>query len=163
MFVSYDQFDFNFARATYSFLWKNFETKAWGAKSSSLQMESELPSPEQANPFIEKTRCQLRLRTKSSVSSSSKKRAKKFYPPVIRRSERIQNAVLPYENRSIEPVVEEITVSESEKEDEPPAQVREDFDEPASGEQNLQGKIDYVVKLLETQQRTIKALKAKVL
>lgn len=124
-------------------------------------MEPELPSPEQANPSIEETRSQLRLRTKSTFSTSSKKRAKKFCPSVIRRSERIQNAVLPYENRNIEPVVQEIPVSESENEDEPPAEGRKHLDEPNSGEQNLQGKVDYIVKLLESQERTIKALKAK--
>ncbi|XP_022155576.1 uncharacterized protein LOC111022677 isoform X8 [Momordica charantia] len=119
-------------------------------------MRSQLPSPEQLNPSIEKTRSQLRVREKTSGSSSSKKRAKKSYPSVIRRSERIQNVVQPYQNRDIEPVVEEIAVSDSEKEDEPLAQGEKELDEPTSCEQNLHGKIDYVVKLLETQGRAIK-------
>ncbi|XP_022155570.1 uncharacterized protein LOC111022677 isoform X2 [Momordica charantia] len=121
-------------------------------------MRSQLPSPEQLNPSIEKTRSQLRVREKTSGSSSSKKRAKKSYPSVIRRSERIQNVVQPYQNRDIEPVVEEIAVSDSEKEDEPLAQGEKELDEPTSCEQNLHGKIDYVVKLLETQGRAIKNL-----
>ncbi|XP_022155575.1 uncharacterized protein LOC111022677 isoform X7 [Momordica charantia] len=125
-------------------------------------MRSQLPSPEQLNPSIEKTRSQLRVREKTSGSSSSKKRAKKSYPSVIRRSERIQNVVQPYQNRDIEPVVEEIAVSDSEKEDEPLAQGEKELDEPTSCEQNLHGKIDYVVKLLETQGRAIKVLKTKV-
>ncbi|XP_022155571.1 uncharacterized protein LOC111022677 isoform X3 [Momordica charantia] len=124
-------------------------------------MRSQLPSPEQLNPSIEKTRSQLRVREKTSGSSSSKKRAKKSYPSVIRRSERIQNVVQPYQNRDIEPVVEEIAVSDSEKEDEPLAQGEKELDEPTSCEQNLHGKIDYVVKLLETQGRAIKVLKTK--
>ena len=94
--------------------------------------------------------------------TSSKKRAKKLYPSVTRRSERIRNAITPFENDCIEPVSEEIAFSETEKDDEPPAEGRKHLDEPNSGERDLHGKIDYVVKLLETQERTINALKAKV-
>ncbi|XP_022963493.1 uncharacterized protein LOC111463808 [Cucurbita moschata] len=93
--------------------------------------------------------------------TSSKKRAKKLYPSVTRRSERIRNAVTPFGNDCIEPVIEEIAFSETQKDDEPPAEGRKHLDEPNSGERDLHGKIDYVVKLLETQERTINALKAK--
>lgn len=72
---------------------------------------------------------------------SSKKNVKKRVGAIIRRSGRLRNVTPPAQNREIEPVVEEINLCESEKEDDP--HVEETPPESMLPEESLEEKTDY--------------------
>lgn len=59
------------------------------------------------------------------------------------------------ETQDIERILEEITIIESEKEDEP---ADEKMPDPTLNRKNLDEKLDYVVELLEAQQKTMDSL-----
>ncbi|WCJ21527.1 hypothetical protein M5689_003672 [Euphorbia peplus] len=75
---------------------------------------------------------------------SRKKVKKSTLPP--RRSVRLQSAVVATENHYIEQIIEEITVSDSEKENEP---MDDDFPKPSMDDKDIHNKIDYLVDLIE--------------
>ncbi|XP_020537421.1 uncharacterized protein LOC105640215 isoform X2 [Jatropha curcas] len=109
--------------------------------------------PESLNPTLEK----VELQKANSSTKSSGKRVKKT-PAKVRRSDRLQNAVTSTENQDIECIIEAITVSESEKEDEP---VDEELPETNLNEKHLYKKVDYIIRLLEAQQKTIDSLNSR--
>ncbi|KAF2314880.1 hypothetical protein GH714_037037 [Hevea brasiliensis] len=125
-----------------------------------VEPESDNPSlekvdvqPENTNPAVES----VELQQANSSKTPLKKKAKKF-PAKVRRSERLQNAVMDTENQDIECILEEITVSESEQEVEPS---NEELPEPTLNGKNLHEKVDYLVQLLKTQQKTIDAFNSR--
>ncbi|KAF2325171.1 hypothetical protein GH714_024973 [Hevea brasiliensis] len=105
--------------------------------------------PDNTNPTMERVEPQQAYSSKTSIRKKVKKS-----PAKVRRSERLQNAVMATENQDVERILEEITVSESEKEDEP---ANEEVPEPTLNRKDLNEKVDYVVKLLEAQQKTMDA------
>ncbi|PQM42621.1 uncharacterized protein Pyn_30938 [Prunus yedoensis var. nudiflora] len=66
---------------------------------------------------------------------------------VVRRSLRIRDHVVPTENQNMEHVIEDITDSEGESEDEQPAHKMHGS---SSGKKSMEEKFDYLVQLLET-------------
>lgn len=99
--------------------------------------------------------------------STSKKKVNRFS---IRRSGRIQNSSP--RNRKIQSVVEEITLSESDEEDElptdhekslPPPDQENDWPGLMMKERKFEGKIDYIVKLLEEHGYNLDSIKTEVI
>lgn len=112
------------------------------------------------NPSLKKAKSPL-----ASQSSSKKKVNRGF----VRRSERIQNSTP--RNLKIQSVIEEITLSESDEEDElpsdhekslPPPDQEDDWAELMTGERKFEGKIDYIVRQLETHGHTLNSIKTEV-
>lgn len=123
--------------------------------------EGELP-PENTNPSPEgaelqpangntsrKVGWQPKTQANSAYVSTSRK-GKQTVSVSVRRSVRLQGTVTPGHNQDIERVINEIALSESEKEeDEPPAYEDTKQPDPSVGNKSLEDKIDYLVQLLE--------------
>ncbi|XP_059625863.1 uncharacterized protein LOC132268946 [Cornus florida] len=112
--------------------------------------------PENANPSLEMvnpgTKMQpnsafLDLSKKDAACLPTKKKASKNQKAIVRRSERLHNIIPHARNQEIEPVIEEINLVESEKEDEP--NVEQNSSEPLPHERDLEEKIDYLVETME--------------
>ncbi|KAF5455041.1 hypothetical protein F2P56_024657 [Juglans regia] len=119
--------------------------------------------PESSIPSLGTAKTQPKQQAESSKPSNPNKRVK-FYARVVRRSERIQNAVMPAQNLDIEPIVEEIDLSESDKEDDPPTQTQREQNGPEPttfGEKNLEEKVEYIIQQLEAQEKAMEALKSE--
>ena len=90
------------------------------------QPESSNPSSEQAklqfekpNPHLETIEPQPKTQTNSADLSRVTKAKKHTAFTMVRRSQRLQSAVTPSQNKDIERIIKEITLSESEKDKEP--------------------------------------------
>uniref|UniRef100_A0A2P2P1Z2 Uncharacterized protein n=1 Tax=Rhizophora mucronata TaxID=61149 RepID=A0A2P2P1Z2_RHIMU len=112
--------------------------------------------PGSKNPAVEKVEPQPETPAKLVKSSSRRKMA--ISSEGIRRSQRLSNAFIAPQNRDVERVIEEITVTESEKEDDA---ADKELEEINLNEKNTESKVDYLAKLLEAQQKTIDELKSK--
>ncbi|XP_065861157.1 uncharacterized protein [Euphorbia lathyris] len=129
-----------------------------GEKSHKLKQERGNPSSEgmEAEPEIDN----------NSSKVNSKKTVKK--PALgVRRSGRLREAVMAAENHQIEQIIEEITVSESDEENEP---ADDEFPKPTMDEKQLHEKIegkdihekvDYLVELLIAQQKAMSQLNSR--
>ncbi|KAG7014438.1 hypothetical protein SDJN02_24615 [Cucurbita argyrosperma subsp. argyrosperma] len=113
------------------------------------------------NPSLKK------VKSPSTSRSSSKK---KVNTVSIRRSERIQNST-PL-NFKIQNVIEEINLSESDKEDELPTDHEKSSPSPSKengwpelmmGTRRFEAKIDYILKLFETHGHTLDSIKTEVI
>ncbi|KAA0064083.1 titin-like isoform X2 [Cucumis melo var. makuwa] len=108
-----------------------------------------------------------KIKSPLNSQNTSKKKVNRFS---IRRSERIQNST----SRSvkIQNVIEEITLSESDEEDEmptnhekslPPLKQEKDRPELMMKERKFEGKLDYIVKLFEAHGHTLDSIKTEVI
>ncbi|XP_030948058.1 uncharacterized protein LOC115972052 isoform X1 [Quercus lobata] len=115
-----------------------------------LQLESGSPAEQQAN---------------SAKPSNPKKRMTR-HTSIVRRSKRVQHAITSALNPDIVPVVEEISLTETDEEYDPPPQKEQNMPEstePTSlGEKNFEKQIDNIVERLEIQAKTIEELKSEV-
>ncbi|XP_075642569.1 uncharacterized protein LOC142613932 isoform X2 [Castanea sativa] len=115
-----------------------------------LQLESGSPAEQQAN---------------SAKPSNPKKRMTR-HTSIVRRSKRVQHAITSALNPDIVPVVEEISLTETDEEHDPPPQKEQNMPEstePTSlGEKNFEKQIDNIVQRLEIQAKTIEELKSEV-
>lgn len=94
-------------------------------------------------------------------------RKAKYQKVGIRRSQRIQNTIVSVHSRHIEPLIEEIADSDSDREEvrvpEQHASDEEELPETTFVEKSVEDKIDFIVKLLETQEKnTEETVKFKV-
>ncbi|XP_011659306.1 uncharacterized protein LOC105436161 isoform X1 [Cucumis sativus] len=117
--------------------------------------------PESTNISLNKIKSPL------TSQSTSKRKVNRFS---IRRSERIQNSTP--RNLKIQNVIEEITLSESDEEDElptnhekslPPLKQEKDSPELMVKERKLEGKLDYIVNLFEAHGHTLDSIKTEVI
>ncbi|XVF21779.1 hypothetical protein REPUB_Repub12eG0119500 [Reevesia pubescens] len=129
--------------------------------------ESSNPSSEltklqskKSNPQLETIEAQTETQTNSADLSSVTKAKKNIDLTMVRRSQRLQSAATPSQDNDIERVIEEITMSESEK-DEEPLNLEGKLPEPILVQKSLEEKIDYLLQQFEEQQKTIEALKFK--
>ncbi|XP_038899521.1 uncharacterized protein LOC120086802 [Benincasa hispida] len=108
-----------------------------------------------------------KLKSPLTSQSTSKERANRFS---IRRSGRIRNSMP--QSPKIQSVIEEITLSESDAEDElptdhekslPPPDQENDWADLMKKERKFEGKIDYIVKLLEAHGYTLDSIKTEVI
>ncbi|CAK7346600.1 unnamed protein product [Dovyalis caffra] len=111
----------------------------------SLQPES---SKQPANSTLEGVEPNFQMQA-NSAKSHSKKIAKQT-PANVRRSERLHSSAVVTHNQDVERVIDEITLTGSEEEDNP---VDAKLLEPTSMG-NLEEKVDYILKMLEAQQKT---------
>lgn len=115
-----------------------------------LQLECGSPAEQQAN---------------SAKPSNPKKRMTR-HTSIVRRSKRVQHAMTSALNPDIVPVVEEISLTETDEEYDPPPQKEQNMPEstePTSlGEKNFEKQIDNIVQRLEIQAKTIEELKSEV-
>jgi len=114
--------------------------------NSFLQPES---SKQPANSSLEGVEPDLQMQA-DFAKSSSKKKARQT-PAKVRRSERLQTSAVDAQNQDIERVIEEITLSGSDEEEDP---VDAELPEPTLMGKNLEGKVDYILKMLEVQRKT---------
>ncbi|XVF32585.1 hypothetical protein REPUB_Repub17cG0094800 [Reevesia pubescens] len=133
------------------------------------QPESSNPSSEQATLQTEKPNSHLEtiepLPETQTISADlpSVTRAKKHIAlTVVRRSQRLQCAATPSQDKDIERIIEEITMSESEKDEEPLNLEEGKLPEPILIQKSLEEKVDYLLQQFEEQQKTIEALKFKI-
>ncbi|EEF41710.1 conserved hypothetical protein [Ricinus communis] len=118
------------------------------SEKADIQTESPNPTLERVEPSQANSKTYIR------------KMVLKKAPTAVRRSGRLQNTVLTTENQDIERIFEEITVSESEKEDEPAdGELPEHV--PPSEEKTVYEKVDYIVQLLEAQKMTMDELTSR--
>nr|XP_023872836.1 uncharacterized protein LOC111985421 isoform X3 [Quercus suber]POE85342.1 hypothetical protein CFP56_49446 [Quercus suber] len=150
---------------------KNNEEKAPmpGNKNPSLgAVESQ---PESLNPSLGDVELQLECgspaeqQANSAKPSNPKKRMTR-HTSIVRRSKRVQHAMTSALNPDIVPVVEEISLTETDEEYDPPPQKEQNMPEstePTSlGEKNFEKQIDNIVQRLEIQAKTIEELKSEV-
>ncbi|KAF3436302.1 hypothetical protein FNV43_RR23394 [Rhamnella rubrinervis] len=128
--------------------------------------------PQAANTCMEKVNPDSSKGAKSANSSSKRKKAK-YQTAVVRRSDRLQNIIRPASKQDVEPVIEDITLSDSDQEDdqegvreedqedEQHAHMQEELPEPILCEKNMEEKIDYIVELLESIENSIETLNFK--
>jgi hypothetical protein len=119
--------------------------------------------PETISPSLVRPNTRSKQQAESVKPSNPKKRMRHCLG--VRRSDRIKGTVTPAQNQDIEPMIEEITLSESEKEDDDyPAQSEQNLPESATlSEKNMEEKLNYIVKRLEEQETAMEALKCEVL
>ncbi|OAY61673.1 uncharacterized protein LOC110617591 [Manihot esculenta] len=131
--------------------------------------ESRVVETERDNPLLEKVHLQpentnttverVELQQANSSKTMLGKKVQKF-PAKVRRSARLQNSVMDKDNEDIEHILEEISVSESEQEDEP---ADEELPEPTLNKKILHEKVDYLIQLLKAQQKTMDAFNSTVI
>nr|XP_023872837.1 uncharacterized protein LOC111985421 isoform X4 [Quercus suber] len=140
-----------------------------GNKNPSLgAVESQ---PESLNPSLGDVELQLECgspaeqQANSAKPSNPKKRMTR-HTSIVRRSKRVQHAMTSALNPDIVPVVEEISLTETDEEYDPPPQKEQNMPEstePTSlGEKNFEKQIDNIVQRLEIQAKTIEELKSEV-
>ncbi|XP_030552776.1 uncharacterized protein LOC115756934 [Rhodamnia argentea] len=140
-----------------------------GAKSppNGLQMQPANPNPslekvepmaQSADPSLEKT---TKPKRKASASLSTNKKSREEYGSV-RRSGRLQNAVVPARIKDIGPVFQDITANDSENEDEPPLPEEGPLQKLSLSEMSLETKVNYLFKQLELPARFMEPSNSKV-
>ncbi|KAK6260101.1 hypothetical protein SCA6_014575 [Theobroma cacao] len=127
------------------------------------QPDSSNPSSEKELQF-EKTNPQLETiepQTKSADLSSVTKAKKHIAGTKLRRSGRLYSAGTP-QDKDIDRIIEEMTLTESEKDEEPLNFEGGKLPEPTLTNKSLEEKVDYLLQQFEEQQKTIEELKLKV-
>ena len=119
--------------------------------------------PETISPSLVRPSTRSKHQAESVKPSNPKKRMRHCLG--VRRSDRIKGTVMPAQNQDVEPMIEEITLSESEREDDDyRAQSEQNLPESATlSEKNMEEKLNYIVKRLEEQEMAMEALKCEVL
>ncbi|XP_044501472.1 uncharacterized protein LOC123222656 isoform X2 [Mangifera indica] len=87
----------------------------------------------------------------NSSNGSLKKKGKHVVGISVRRSVRLQGTAVHTHNQDIERLIDEVTLTESEKEDEPSTDEMEQ-PKPTMENKNLEDKVDYLIQLVESQQ-----------
>ncbi|KAK8702144.1 hypothetical protein V6N13_020512 [Hibiscus sabdariffa] len=115
------------------------------------QIESSIPSSENA-----------KTQTNSADLSSLANANRHTALSMVRRSQRIQNAVSPSQVKEFEHILEEITLSEGEKDDAPLDGDHKELPEPIQTQKSLEEKVGYLLQQIEEQRKTIEELNFKV-
>ncbi|KDP21463.1 hypothetical protein JCGZ_21934 [Jatropha curcas] len=133
-----------------------------GSTNPHVEPENNSPSLEKVDKQPENTTPILESQEANSSRTSSRKKVKNT-PTKVRRSERLSNAVMARESHDIQCIIQEVTVSESDKEDEPAEEELPEptLDEKTSDERTSDEKVDYIIQLLEAQQKTMDELNSK--
>ncbi|KAJ0054401.1 hypothetical protein Pint_03336 [Pistacia integerrima] len=106
---------------------------------------------EKTNQSLEKVEPQPKMQANCG-NVSSKRKGKHAVSVNVRRSVRLQGTIVHTHNQDIERLIEEVALSESDKEDEPPSYEEMEQPEPTTEEKNLEDKVDYIIQLIEGQQ-----------
>lgn len=135
--------------------------------------EKEVPLPESIDPasgrMVKQTKsATLSARLQESEhgdmsphKSLSRKQMRLAACTYIRRSQRLTSLGGPNLDKSIEQVIKEVTVSDSEKEEEPTTDDEENVAEPEALQKSLEDRVTSVEEELEELQSTVEELKSK--
>ncbi|OMP05076.1 hypothetical protein COLO4_09098 [Corchorus olitorius] len=116
--------------------------------------ETSTPSSEQAKLQSDVTNVQLEP---TEPKTEAKSKGKKLVTVGrVRRSERLKFAVTPSQDKDVECIIEEITMSDSEEDEE------RELPEPTQMPNSLEEKVEYLLQRLEEQQKAIEDLKLKI-
>ncbi|XP_057483092.1 uncharacterized protein LOC130769851 isoform X1 [Actinidia eriantha] len=123
-------------------------------KAAKVAVAATADVPNILTPSVEMAAPQHKMHTKATCLSSGK-----YISAIIRRSGRLRNVAPPAENQEVQPVVEEVNLCESEKEDVPLnfcASAKEDgpfieenLPESMAPEWSLEERINYLVQAVE--------------
>ncbi|KAK2648296.1 hypothetical protein Ddye_015785 [Dipteronia dyeriana] len=115
--------------------------------------------PENTNQTLGEVEVQPKSQANSG-NLSLKRKGRYSSDVAIRRSARLQDVVVPVHFQEIERLIEEVALSESEKEDELPTNEETEINQSDSTmrDTNLGEKIEYLVRLLKEQRKTIETL-----
>lgn len=108
-------------------------------------IEKAEPMPQSADPSVEKT---SKPKRKAPAGLSTYKKSREEYGS-IRRSGRLQNAVVPARCKDIGPVFEDITAIDSENEDGSPLPEEDPLQKQSLSEMSLEAKVNYLLKQVE--------------
>ncbi|GMJ09120.1 hypothetical protein HRI_004581200 [Hibiscus trionum] len=103
-----------------------------------------------------------KTQTNAADLSSLTKADKQSALSVVRRSQRIQSAVSPLQDKEIKGIIEEITQSEGVKDDVPLDDEDRELLESVQTQKSLEEKVDYLLHQIGEQQKTIEELNFKV-
>ncbi|GKV27785.1 hypothetical protein SLEP1_g36915 [Rubroshorea leprosula] len=120
-------------------------------------MESQ---PECVNPSAQTKESPTEDINPLKTHAKSRKKAKVAASTTVRRSQRFQSAVMPAVNKDIEQVIDEVTVSDGGKEEDP-TNYGGDVAKPSLVQKNLEDRVYFIERQLETLQRTVDELKSK--
>ncbi|GAV57784.1 hypothetical protein CFOL_v3_01320 [Cephalotus follicularis] len=123
-----------------------------------VQPDTTCPSVERAGLQPEKKNTSLERTGLLPKVQATRKIKKHIANATNRRSGRLQNLVMPAINQDIERVIDEIILTESDKEDEPPTHEEDKQPQSTSKEKNLEDKIVYLIDLIKEQQKMAEKL-----
>ncbi|GKU86599.1 hypothetical protein SLEP1_g1106 [Rubroshorea leprosula] len=140
------------------------EQKPESFDASSGGMEKQ---PENASPLAETKELPLEdinpLKRQAKSVTLARKKVKHAASATIRRSQRLQNAVVPALDKGIEQVIDGISISESEKEEDSTNHEEGNVSEPSLVQKNLEDRVYLVEQQLEALKQTVEELKSKLL
>ncbi|XP_010255953.1 PREDICTED: uncharacterized protein LOC104596475 [Nelumbo nucifera] len=126
-----------------------------------FQMADPLPNdqPKSSNPSLEGAKANNE--GAAELKNGSRKEILESKKANPRRSQRVQHTILYTQARDIEPVVENIDLSGNEEDDQQHIHQVTRNAESVLGMKSLEDKIDYAVKILESHDKMLEALKLK--
>lgn len=131
-------------------------------ESSNPLSENANLQPKKRNPPLETVEAQPETQTNYADLSSLTKVKKHGALSEVRRSKRLQAAISPSQDKKIDRLIDEITLSEGEKDEEPLDHEDGELPEPIQTQMTVEEKIDYLFQQIEEQQKTLDTLKFKV-
>ncbi|KAH1081346.1 hypothetical protein J1N35_021107 [Gossypium stocksii] len=117
--------------------------------------------PKKRNPPLETVESQPKTQTNSADLSSLTKVKKHGPLYAVRRSERLQAAISPSQDKEIERLIDEITLSEGEKDEVPLDHEDGELPEPIQTQMTMEEKFDYLFQQIEELRKTLETLKFK--
>ncbi|MBA0802590.1 hypothetical protein Gohar_012870 [Gossypium harknessii] len=130
-------------------------------ESSNPLSQNAISQPKKRNPPLETVESQPKTQTNSADLSSLTKVKKHGILYAVRRSERLQAVISPSQDKEIERLIDEITLSEGEKDEVPLDHEDGELPQPIQTQMTMEEKFDYLFQQIEELQKTLETLKFK--
>ncbi|XP_052479018.1 uncharacterized protein LOC105803106 isoform X2 [Gossypium raimondii] len=130
-------------------------------ESSNPLSQNAILQPKKRNPPFETVESQPKTQTNSADLSSLTKVKKHGILYAVRRSERLQAVISPSQDKEIERLIDEITLSEGEKDEVPLDHEDGELPQPIQTQMTMEEKFDYLFQQIEELQKTLETLKFK--
>ncbi|KAB2003466.1 hypothetical protein ERO13_D11G127900v2 [Gossypium hirsutum] len=130
-------------------------------ESSNPLSQNAILQPKKRNPPLETVESQPKTQTNSADLSSLTKVKKHGILYAVRRSERLQAVISPSQDKEIERLIDEITLSEGEKDEVPLDHEDGELPQPIQTQMTMEEKFDYLFQQIEELQKTLETLKFK--
>ncbi|MBA0560282.1 hypothetical protein Golob_017190 [Gossypium lobatum] len=130
-------------------------------ESSNPLSQNAVLQPKKRNPPLETVESQPKTQTNSADLSSLTKVKKHGILYAVRRSERLQAVISPSQDKEIERLIDEITLSEGEKDEVPLDHEDGELPQPIQTQMTMEEKFDYLFQQIEELQKTLETLKFK--
>ncbi|MBA0832023.1 hypothetical protein Goarm_016439 [Gossypium armourianum] len=131
-------------------------------ESSNPLSQNAILQPKKRNPPLETVESQPKTQTNSADLSSLTKVKKHGILYAVRRSERLQAVISPSQDKEIERLIDEITLSEGEKDEVPLDHEDGELPQPIQTQMTMEEKFDYLFQQIEELQKTLETLKFKI-